>query len=360
MSFEPNDNANMIHLGNYEEFFILYMDNELNEEKVKMVDEFLAANPDLKAEFEILMSTRLPVEEFSFDKKDLLAENMKFSSIDEELLLYIDNELPFDNKEKLELKLASGKSYQLQHQALLQAKLDPSEKIIYPNKKELYRREERVVSIKIWMRVAAAIIIIAVGGILYFQKLSSPSTTGINPETTAGANKNNQKNDLKKNVLPNQVNPSSENPGENEIVISNSVKKEGEPNKGATQKEIKVKLPLENNALATNSNNNIPKEIIEEKVERPVVRSIESNPDKRITETTASINNSDVTSLNPDRTTINGTPEEIKLPEGEPATAKGSIKGFLRKATRLIEKRTGIDPTNDGELLIGAVAINLK
>jgi hypothetical protein len=26
----------------------------------------------------------------------------------------------------------------------------------------------------------------------------------------------------------------------------------------------------------------------------------------------------------------------------------------------VIEKRTGIDPTNDGELLIGAVAINLK
>ena len=60
---------NTIHLGNYEEFFILYMDNELNEEQVKMVDEFLAAHPDLKAEFEILMSTKLPMEEFSFDKK---------------------------------------------------------------------------------------------------------------------------------------------------------------------------------------------------------------------------------------------------------------------------------------------------
>ena len=42
------------------------------------------------------------------------------------------------------------------------------------------------------------------------------------------------------------------------------------------------------------------------------------------------------------------------------ASNKGSVKGFLRKTTRLIEKRTGIDATNDGELLIGAVAINLK
>ena len=39
---------------------------------------------------------------------------------------------------------------------------------------------------------------------------------------------------------------------------------------------------------------------------------------------------------------------------------KGSVKGFLRKATRLIEKRTGIDATSDGELLIGVVAVKLK
>jgi hypothetical protein len=37
------------------------------------------------------------------------------------------------------------------------------------------------------------------------------------------------------------------------------------------------------------------------------------------------------------------------------------FKGFLRKATRFIERRTGINPVNeDNELLIGAVAIKLK
>jgi hypothetical protein len=39
----------------------------------------------------------------------------------------------------------------------------------------------------------------------------------------------------------------------------------------------------------------------------------------------------------------------------------GSVKGFLRKATRFIERRTGVATTNDDdELLIGAVAIKLK
>src|SRR5438874_7710740 len=105
MSFENND-MNTIHLGNYEEFFILYVDSELSEDQVKMVDEFLGVHPDLKAELEILKSTKLPMEEFSFDKKDLLADNMKLSSVDEELLLYIDNELPADKKKTVELELA--------------------------------------------------------------------------------------------------------------------------------------------------------------------------------------------------------------------------------------------------------------
>src|SRR4051794_30730319 len=135
MLFEPNDNMNTIHLGNYEEFFVLYMDNELSEEQMKMVDDFLAANPDLRAEFEILMSTRLPLEEFSFDKKDLLAENMKLASVDEELLLYIDNELSPDKRRLVEAELAFNKEYQLQHRLLLQARLDPAEQIPYPNKK---------------------------------------------------------------------------------------------------------------------------------------------------------------------------------------------------------------------------------
>ncbi|HZH95226.1 MAG TPA: hypothetical protein VEY06_05040, partial [Flavisolibacter sp.] len=39
---------------------------------------------------------------------------------------------------------------------------------------------------------------------------------------------------------------------------------------------------------------------------------------------------------------------------------KGSVRGFLRKATRFIERRTGINPVNeDDELLIGVVAIKL-
>lgn len=352
MSFEAND-MNTIHLGNYEEFFILYMDNELSEEQVKMVDEFLAAHPDLKAEFEMLESTKLPLEEFNFDKAGLMAENMRLSSVDEELLLYIDNELGADDKKKVELELASNKDYHAQHQVLLQTKLDPSEKIVYPNKKELYRREERVISIRIWMRVAAAVIVIAVGGILYFQN-STPSSPS--SEITAGPNKVNQKKNQRNNNEPNVVTPSSEIIKKDAIAVSNKPKKEVKRNKSVDRKGIEVENPLQQQDEAPY----VPQQETNQDIAaRPVIKNIEATQDKGLEETTtASVNKEFVTSSLANRLDNSSGDDEKSYASND--DRKGSIKGFLRKATRVIEKRTGIDPTNDGELLIGAVAINLK
>lgn len=350
MSFEPND-MNTIHLGNYEEFFILYMDNELSGEQVRMVDEFLVANPDLKAEFEILMSTKLPLEDFSFDKKDLLAENMKLTSVDEELLLYIDNELPADKKKTVELEIASNKDYQLQHQVLLQTKLDPSEKIEYPNKKELYRRTERVIGMKVWMRVAAAVVIVAIGGIIYLQ--TSPRTITTDGPTTANVKKNTvQQNGTKKIEPANPEIKSSDILNNNQVAVTNRSPKD-KVQQEAKKIEVKQEETNEQPLIAK-----IETPQNEEPIERNRTTDVMFDGDKTIALTDyKDVNTGNVTSLDPDRTTIKWAPEN----DGEPSDRKGSIKGFLRKATRMIEKRTGIDPTNEnGELLIGAVAINLK
>jgi hypothetical protein len=348
MSFEPND-MNTIHLGNYEEFFILYMDNELTEDQVKMVDEFLVANPDLKAEFEILMSTRLPLEDFSFDKKDLLADSMKQTLVDEELLLYIDNELPSDKKKTVELEIASNKDYQLQHQLLLQIKLDLSEKIEYPNKKELYRGTERVIAMKVWMRVAAAVVIIAVGGIVYLQ--NSPRTIPSTGPSTADVKKNPvQQTETKKTNPEKSGAKSSDNFNNDQVAITNPPNKKEQPNK----KEIEIKQEKTNEPVV--AKNETPQ--TEDVIPRNRTTDVMFDGDKTtaLVEPKVSINKADVTSPLLARNTVGMSDNS-----DEPDDRKGSVKGFLRKATRMIEKRTGIDPTNEnGELLIGAVAINLK
>jgi hypothetical protein len=234
---------------------------------------------------------------------------------------------------------------------LLQTKLDPSEKISYPNKKELHRRAERVISIKVWMRVAAAVIIIAVSGLLYFKN----STPVINPERTAGNGKSVQKLEPTENNTINEATPSFENPKENEIAVTKPAKKDFNRIKTINKQEVKITIPVEDNNKVVQTNP--PQEIKEDVVERPVVKNVQPNRNN-IEETTASVNNSNVTSSLLERNT-----NETPVNEDEPIASndrKGSVKGFLRKATRMIEKRTGIDPTNDGELFIGAVAINLK
>jgi hypothetical protein len=355
MSFETND-MNTIYLGNYEEFFILYMDNELNEEQRKMVDEFLLAHPDLQAELDVLMSTRLPLEEFSVDKKDLMAESMKQNLIDEELLLYIDNELPADKNKTLELELTSNKSCQLQHHWLLQTKLDPSEKISYPNKKELYHKTGKGISIKVWMRVAAAIVVIALGGVVYFK--NPPRTVPANDShTTADARENPvQQDEIKKSVPVNSVSPSSENKNDGQIAVVQPLKKETRLNQ-----EIQQKRKTEDNITPQSTIAYTPQNAEENETDRFRVRYVQLNGTDNTIPRVApavSINKADVTSSLLNRIDNSSGDDEKFFASND---RKGSIKGFLRKATRMIEKRTGIDPTNEnGELLIGAVAINLK
>lgn len=351
MSFEAN-NMNTIHLGNYEEFFVLYLDNELSKEQVKMVDDFLIANPDLSTEFETLMAIKLPMEEFSFNKTELFAESMKLSTIDEELLLYIDDELPAGKRKTVELELTSSKDYQAQHQVLLQAKLDPSEKINYPNKKELYRRTEKVIAFNVWMRVAAAVVIIAIGGILYFKNPPSIKPTP-DIQNTAVTNTPGQNNGIQ-NEPENTVIISSQGPLKNNVAVDNGTNKKNKKQVEVVKtKDIIEETPVEHNLLADLT----PKEKSNEIVDRTKVSLVQTEVDNSIT-SKHNLNTGSVTNLNRDRTTIKGPEEPLVQTDND---RKGSLKGFLRKATRMIEKRTGIDPTNEnGELLIGAVAINLK
>ena len=360
----------MIHLGNYEEFFILYMDNELSPEQKLQVEAFLSDHPGLQSEFDMLMSTKLPLENFHFNKEELMADKMKLSPVDEDLLLYIDNELPADKRKIVELELATNPGYDQQYQQLKKTILDAEEHIAYPNKEELYHRPVRIMAFSMWMRVAAAVIVTGALGFLFFLSNSSGKQE---PELVAKQTGQQEK----QQPANNQVKTNDNNQGNEGVALARpaitgkeknsiSIPKNGA---GMQKKERNTENAYPDNQLAKlQEDSRKPQEITEETyssmanlttgipANRLITGSIPAFDPTAITKSSV-INKSIVTTPNPDTYNLsNAEGDKIASNNG-----KGSVKGFLRKATRLIEKRTGIDPTNgDGELLIGAVALKLN
>jgi hypothetical protein len=61
-----------IGIDNYEEFFLLYIDNELNESGKEAVEKFVLQHPQLQDEFTLLKQTVLPQEKITFSNKKSL------------------------------------------------------------------------------------------------------------------------------------------------------------------------------------------------------------------------------------------------------------------------------------------------
>jgi len=362
-----NQHDHTIHPGNYEEFFLLYVDGELSPAQAEAVEAFVAAHPDLRTELELLKGACLTPETFSFPKEGLLAHNMEQSVIDEDLFLYMDDELPADRKARVEEDLAARPAYRRQLDGLLQTRLDPSQTIAHPNKKELYRREERRAAFP-WMRVAAAVAVAAIGGFLYWNGNSRPAadTVALRPpvQNTGSDNR--------------KAAPSVRPADETATPLVAQGKEPATDKQAATAighraaRTINHDAPVRRDAALAQSSLKAPQTAVQDNdADNANLARVTTAIDARVPAlaleparlVASTINNSPVTSALHNRNT---TSEAITTaPDNSADVAagnehKGSVKGFLRKATRLIEKRTGVDPTNDGELLIGVVAVKLK
>src|SRR5687768_12877365 len=95
---------------NYEEYFILYLDNELSSEDRLLVELFVKENPDLQEELDLLIQTQLvPDSSFVFaDKEQLLKTpgTIDTTNYEEWLLSYTDNELSAEQKTVVEKFIA--------------------------------------------------------------------------------------------------------------------------------------------------------------------------------------------------------------------------------------------------------------
>jgi hypothetical protein len=371
---------NLITRHNYEEYFILYMDNELSAADKQMVELFAAQNPDLKDELDLLMQSKLvPDTNIVFEGKELLMKDeasLPISGITEKLLLHLDNELPAGGKADLEKLIANDTDTNKEWQLLQQTKL-PAEVIVFPNKELLYRKEEtvKVVSIKWWRIAAAAVVLLGIGFGTYsiLNKKEAVINSGI--ETA--------KNDAETNVPkkadePKIISPVIETPRQ-EIATA--------PENKSEQKPLLVKQNSVTPIIKNDKKNNIiaPKEqplvvqnnIIDNKNQLPLLEkkddlknktvndAVAINDDKKNTPSQI-IKKNGVTTIDLPRTTnIISIPQKDyagePISEPENSGKKNKLRGFFRKATRIFEHTTNISAAdNDDRLLIGGLAVRLK
>ena len=374
-----------INRHNYEEYFILYMDNELSSDDRRMVEAFIVQHPDLKEELELLQQFKLePDTAITYTGKEELmkidgSSPVTLTNYDEWLSLYIDNELTAEQKANVEKFLTENPAINTELSLYKRSKLQP-ETIVFADKQSLYRKEEKVRRITpVWWRVAAAVLIIIIG------------TTVVLVNNKSAGNKD----DIAK-TLPGTEKPTTPVELPEQTTTENPVAVVEEKNIVAPEKTTNSETVKQtNNAVAVKNNKSIPKNKIQDKLVTPVKKeetaiAVTNNKDNNLPKPLNNpyINNSpsekaiasvDVTTKNTQRNDVltktdvttsklqpsehvvaasfTNTNEQLDEPDGK----KNKLRGFFRKVTRTFEKRTNIDATDDdGKLLVAGLAIKLK
>jgi hypothetical protein len=162
----------LINRHNYEELFLLYVDNELSVADRKAVEAFVEQNPDLEEELVMMMQSVLrPDTKLVFTNKESLLKNIPAnglvneSNYEEYFVLYGDNELSNEEKDLVEQFVYKHPQYQAEFELIQQARLIPDQASMYPDKNELYRTEDddRVIPFRWWRIEAAAIVLLFLG-----------------------------------------------------------------------------------------------------------------------------------------------------------------------------------------------------
>lgn len=263
-----------INRNNYEQYFLLYADNELTDSEKAEVIMFLKQNKDLEDEFRMIHNTistpdasvELADKSFLYKKNEEIFISEK--NYEEVFVLYHDNELTQQQKLETEAFLYSHAQLKNEFELIGLARLAADNSIIFPDKKYLYKKEKagKVVPVIFW-RILAAAVFIGFGlwiTQLYVQKEKQKSAVTVQ---SIPAKKTTPV--IEKNILPDKksANPVVQSTGLNSQSSGTEINSEKEKlQKSATQKnsnsDVRNIASLKNQKLyEENMKNHIPEKI---------------------------------------------------------------------------------------------------
>lgn len=354
-----------INRHNYEEFFLLYVDNELTAGQRKIVEAFVATNPDLQEEFELIQQSTF-TDDVKLDTafiNSLLKPVADESTISEEqLLLYVDDELRADEKAAVEKELLANTSLQKELQWLRRSQASPDISIVFPDKSLLYKQAEpaRVFSMSMTARrwSAAAAVVVLLGSAMWLM-LDGTKTTG-KPESIAVINEPTVKESQStkplsvKNVVKKTLDEQNTEFGGTTAATESTEKTK---TSGTTTNNFVAAVNTTEKTGTTTTpvveqlidivTADVPEKIIEEKVGEP-----SNNPQTSTVQPIA--NNISYASYNND---VADEEEDALL--NEERQRRSGIAGFLKKAKRTLERKTGIQ-SSSSEVRFAVFAVNTQ
>ena len=156
-----------INRDNYEEYFLLYADNELTDSEKAEVLMFVKYNKDLEDEFRMIHHTiARPDVNIHLSDKSFLYRNDTTAFITEKnyeevFVLYHDKELTKEQMIETEDFISHHNELKDEFDLIGIARLTPDSAIVFNNKRILYKKERsgKVIPVLFWRMLAAAVFI---------------------------------------------------------------------------------------------------------------------------------------------------------------------------------------------------------
>jgi tellurite resistance protein len=355
-----------INRDNYEEYFLLYADNELTDSEKVEVIMFLKNNKDLEGEFRMIhhtiskpeVSVQLIDKSFLFKKTTTSFINDK--NYEEVFVLYHDNELTENEKLRTVEFLSVHKELKNEFDLIGVARLTPESATVFPNKKILYKKEKsgKVVPIIFWRMIAVAVFIGFGLWItnLYFKKPAEKANVRVQSVPSKNSSPKIEKNILSEKKVTEVVAQStdqtikikeaetdhkkikrqkflSQKSNSNEVVKT-IISKQKKP-----EENITIQLPEKINnkdAVAKNEIKNITKdEVLSTQKIEPSKDLVQNNIEKAQPETYAKTASYNVDAENKNQ---NYVFYDISASQFK----KTKVGGFLKKVKRVIERTNPI------------------
>ncbi len=352
-----------INRHNYEEFFLLYVDNELTAGQRKIVEAFVATNPDLQEEFDLIQQATFTADvklDETFISSLLKPVGEESTISEEQLLLYVDDELSADEKAAVEKELVASPSLQKELQWLRRSQVTADTAVVFPDKSLLYKQAEpaRVFSMSVTARrwSAAAAVALLLGSAIWFtlsnnKTIEQPGQLAVEQQPkkqdTQKISKPNSVKEILKETLEEQNNELNPSIAKTESTQQQSTTKPSIASVDVTTKPGTTVTPSDEKT------DPVITEPVEKTAEKKVVEP-SNNPTSSTVQSIASTNNGSTTVYDEDAAN-----EEEGTLFTEDRQRKSGIAGFLKKAKRTFERKTGIQ-SSSSEVRFAVFAVNTQ